>query len=111
MWLLDHNLPVQLKAAILSLKIDCDTTRARGWDKLQNGELVSASFSAGFRCILTRDVRFAKDAEKALKTYPDMAVVLMRLSQRRSTEYVQSFLTAWKSKPFTPKPGQMQIWP
>ena len=111
MWLLDHNLPVQLKAAILALNIDCDTTRARGWDKLQNGELVSASFGAGFRCIITRDVLFAKDAEKALKTYPDMALILVRLSQRKSAGYVQAFLTAWKAKPFTPISGQMLIWP
>lgn len=79
MWLLDHNLPVQLKSTLISLKIDCDTTRARGWDKLQNGDLVAASFAAGFKCILTRDVRFAQDAKKALKAHPTFAVVLIRL--------------------------------
>jgi hypothetical protein len=111
MWLLDHNLPVQLKLAILNLKIDCDTTRARDWDRVQNGELVATSFAAGFRCILTRDVRFANEAEKALKSHPTMAVILIRLQQRRSSEYVQAFLNAWKVTPITPKPGQMQIWP
>ena len=111
MWLLDHNLPVQLKPTILSLKVDCDTTRARGWDNLQNGELVAVSFAAGFRCILTRDVRFAKDAEKALKSHPTMAVVLIRLPQRRGSGYIQEFLSAWKTATIVPKPGQMFVWP
>lgn len=111
MWLLDHNLPVQLKATLLSLKIDCDTTRARGWDKLQNGELVTASFAAGFRCILTRDVRFAQEAEKALKSHPAMAVVLIRLRQRSGSAYTNAFLDAWKVAAITPKPGQTVTWP
>jgi len=111
MWLLDHNLPVQLKATLQSLKIDCDTTRARGWDKLQNGELVAASFTAGFRCILTRDVLFAKEAEKALKSHASMAVVLLRVPQRRSIVYIQTFLTEWMKNPISPKAGQLLNWP
>jgi len=89
--MLDHNLPVQLKTAIISLKIDCDTTHARGWDKLQNGELVSTSFAEGFRCILTRDVRFAKDAEKALKTHVEMAVILISLRSGKAQNILKRF--------------------
>lgn len=111
MWLLDHNLPVQLKSVVLSLNIQCDTTRERGWDKLENGALVSACSVAGFTCILTRDVRFVNEAARALKIHPAMALVLLRLPQRRSAVYCKTFLAQWRAKPITPLPGQLVTWP
>ncbi len=111
MWLLDHNLPVQLKAVILSLNIQCETTRDRGWEQLQNGVLVATSHKAGFNCILTRDVQFVNDAARALKTHPTMALVLLRIPQRRSSVFIDAFLSQWKIRPISPVAGSLVIWP
>ena len=54
MWLLDHKLPLQVFEVFKnSLKISAETVRNRGWDHLENGELVKIAAEAGFFCILT----------------------------------------------------------
>ena len=110
-WLLDHNLPAQLKAVLISLGINCETAQDRGWEKLQNGDLVRASSLAGFSCILTRDVRFEQAARFSLKSYSKMSIVLIRLPQRRSKIYLAAFSSAWKLKPIVPVSGKVVVWP
>ncbi len=66
---------------------------------------------AGFICILTRDVLFSLAAAKALKTYPTMAIVLLRLPQAKGSAYAASFLSHWKTQKIIPVPGKLVEWP
>src|SRR5688572_21998392 len=96
MWLLDHNLPAQLKPVLTRLGIQCATTFEHQWHELKNGELVATSYARGFRCILTRDVRFAESAAHALGSFPAMAVILLRLPQNRGKIYASNFEAEWR---------------
>jgi hypothetical protein len=111
MWLLDHNLPRQVYDVLKSLSVSCETTDNRGWDALENGALVSAAYEAGFDCILTRDVLFSESAGKALKNYPKMAVVLLRLPQAKGSIYAATFVNNWKNQKIIPIPGKLVEWP
>jgi hypothetical protein len=111
MWLLDHNLPRQVYEVLKSLSVHCETTDNRGWDHLENGDLVSVANQAGFDCILTRDVLFGLSAAKALKKYPQMAVVLIRLPQAKGSVYSVRFMDQWKQQKITPKAGSLIEWP
>ena len=111
MWLLDHNLPIQLRETLKSLNVRSKTTRELGWDKLANGDLVAAAVRSGVTCILTRDVRFGETATAVLKQFPTMAIVLLRLPQRRHSIYTESFLKNWSVKPISPLAGRLIEWP
>lgn len=111
MWLLDHNLPAQLKPVLLRFGVECETTFERGWHELRNGDLAVASYAAGFRCIVTRDVRFGESAAHALDRFPELAVILLRLPQNRGRIYAQAFESEWLRSPVIPAPGQMVSWP
>jgi predicted nuclease of predicted toxin-antitoxin system len=111
MWLLDHNLPRQLTPVLQVLGIQTEVTVKRGWEKLSNGELVGAAAAAGFVCILTRDVGFGYSAEKALKKFPQVGVVLITLPQQRGPEYAKTFQRAWSQKPIVLIAGQLIRWP
>ena len=111
MWLLDHNLPAQINPILRNLGMVCETTFDRNWHELKNGQLVAASFDAGFRCIVTRDVLFGESAAKALKNYTSMAVVLIRLPQSRGRLYAQRFETEWLRQKIVPSPGSLTTWP
>jgi hypothetical protein len=111
MWLLDHNLPRQVYEALKSLTIQCETTDKRGWDGLENGDLVSAASEAGFTCILTRDVLFSLSAAKALKKYPQMAVILIRLPQAKGSIYASNFVKHWGESKINPVSGKLLEWP
>lgn len=43
MWLLDVNIPRQLKALLSELGIPSETATERGWGTLVNGDLVEAA--------------------------------------------------------------------
>lgn len=111
MWLLDHHLPRHVYEALKSLSIVCETTDNRGWDGLENGDLVSVAIEAGFKCILTRDVLFGESAAKALEKYPTMAVVLIRLPQGKGSVYAANFLRHWNHQKIIPVPGKGIEWP
>lgn len=112
MWLLDHNLPRQLYEVFKkTLKLPADTVRHRGWDHLENGELVEAAVKGGFVCILTKDVRFRESAAKTLKKYPTFSIVLITLKQQKGSLYTQEFLAVWSVRSIAPEPGQLVIWP
>ena len=111
MWLLDHNLPIKLVKILINQGIQCDTTSARGWRTLSNGQLSTTAYTAGFRCILTKDTEFAEAASKALKALTDLGIVIIRLPQVRETAYLESFLREWKIKPIVPIPGKVIEWP
>jgi hypothetical protein len=111
MWLLDANMDVHLIAVLTGFKISCYTARKRGWDALSNGDLVSAAVGAGFRCLLTRDQLFGESASRALKLFPQFAVVVVNVPQRPWPLYREQFLALWREHPIEPIAGQLIQWP
>jgi predicted nuclease of predicted toxin-antitoxin system len=111
MWLLDANMDVHLVTVLKEFGVQCETAASRGWKALSNGELVAAAAAAGFCCILTRDQLFAESASRALKLFPQLAVVVITLPQGRWEEYGKRFLKAWAVAPIQPAPGRLVLWP
>ncbi|MCY4524229.1 MAG: DUF5615 family PIN-like protein [Halobacteriovoraceae bacterium] len=111
MWLLDHNLPQQLVISLKSVGIDAHTTVSRGWEKLENDNLVSAAGNAGFLCILTRDSLFEETARRKIRKFPQMAIILLTITQQEGNKYAKEFLKHWKKSTIVPIPQKMLHWP
>ena len=111
MWLLDVNLPNGLRNLLKKFGHQAETTVFRGWRDLGNGTLAEASYRAGFRVILTRDKLFGESAGKALKNFPELAVVILKISQAREQSYLQEFEKEWSIRPIIPVAGQVTQWP
>ena len=105
MWLLDANVDVHLAAIFRERGTACDTVARLGWKTLSNGELVATAFAEGFRCLLTRDQLFGESASRALKSFPEFAVVVITLPQRRWPEYRARSSKPGPHHPFSPFPG------
>ena len=82
MWLLDANMDVHL-----------------------------VSILTGFRCLLTRDQLFGESASRALKMFPQFAVVVVNVTQRPWAQYREQFLALWREHPIEPVSGQLIQWP
>ena len=100
MWLLDVNMPRQLKGLLAELHISAETATERGWGTLVNGELLQATVNSGFSCLLTRDRLFGEAAAKDLKDYPLFFIVIITLPQVRASQFLSSFREAWGKKCF-----------
>ncbi len=111
MWLLDANMDVHLAAVLVELGIACDTAGNRGWNALSNGDLVATAAGAGFGCLLTRDQLFGESASRALKSFPQFAVVVINLPQQRWQQYQEAFAAACAASPIQPVPGSLIHWP
>lgn len=111
MWLLDVNLPNALLGILKKFGIDTDSSAARGWRNLSNGELAATAHKTGFKVILTRDRVFGESAGKVLRSYPQLAVIIIRIPQSRQAIYVQEFERQWLKAPISPKPGAVTEWP
>jgi hypothetical protein len=111
MWLLDANMDVHLVSVLTGFKIACDTAGKRGWKALSNGDLVSLAAAAGFRCLLTRDQPFGESASRALKQFPQFAVVVVNVPQRPWAQYREQFLARWREHPIEPIAGRLIQWP
>ena len=111
MWLLDANMDVHLASVLTGLGIECDTTARRGWRTLSNGDLVKVAVDAGFRCMLARDRLFGESASRALKSFPEFAVVVVNIPQRRWPEYRDQFVARWTERPVEPVAGRLIHWP
>lgn len=107
MWLLDANMDVHLVSVLTGFQISCDTAGKRRWKALSNGDLVSAAVDAGFRCPLTRDQLFGESASRALKRFPQFAVVVVNVPQRPWSQYREQFLVLWRERPIEPIPGRL----
>ena len=83
MWLLDANMDVHLVAVLADLGISSATAASRGWKALSNGDLVAAAVAGGFDCLLTQDQLFGESASRALRSYPAMAIVVIKLPRQR----------------------------
>ncbi len=111
MLLLDHNVPVGVLHFLKRQGFECETTAARGWDALTNGELTQVAVGAGFNCILTRDRRFIKAASSALNKNSTMCIVFITIPQAKGRTFIENFHNAWNSKRFTVQPGKFIPWP
>jgi len=111
MWLLDVNLPIALTTTLKDLGVAAQTTESRGWRELENGKLVSVASAAGFKAILTRDHEFGFSAAKAMKEFPQFAVVIMKLPQRKEKFYISRFIEEWTKSPIAPLPGRVFLGP
>jgi len=111
MWLLDANMDVHLVPVLADLGISCDTAAGRGWKALSNGDLVASAAAAGFDCLLTRDQLFGESASRALRSFPQFAVVVVSLPQQPWQQYRDSFIAAWAGSPIRPIPGRLSLWP
>ena len=111
MWLLDVNLPNGLRLVLREFGIESDTTVFRGWRDLGNGALAKAAIDAGFQAILTRDKLFGESAAKALRVYPQLSVVILRIPQSRAETYLAAFRQHWQRDPILLTPGQVVEWP
>jgi hypothetical protein len=111
MWLLDANMDVHLASVLTGFGIRCDTAGNRGWKALSDGDLVRAAVDAGFRCLLTRDRLFGESASLTLKLFPQFAVVVVNIPQRRWPEYRERFVARWAELPIDPIPGRLIDWP
>jgi hypothetical protein len=72
---------------------------------------VKAAVDAGFRCLLTRDHLFGESASRALDFFPQFAVVVVNVPQRRWREYRGQFLARWAELPIEPVAGRLIDWP
>ena len=111
MWLLDHNVPVQLRGLLVEYGLEVETVVARGWQALRNGDLVVTASGEGFRALLTRDSRFAEAARSALDQLPEFALVVIGIPQRRWRLYEVEVRRAWSIKKIDPLPGEVIQWP
>jgi hypothetical protein len=111
MWLLDANMDVHLVAVLAEYGIRCDTAGNRGWKALSNGDLVATAAAAGLHCLLTRDQLFGESASRALKSFPQFAVVVVDLPQQPWQQYQERFIAAWTASPIQPVRGGLIHWP
>jgi predicted nuclease of predicted toxin-antitoxin system len=111
MWLLDANMDVHLVRVLNDYGISSDTAGNRGWKALSNGELVAAAVAAGFVCLLTRDQLFGESASRALKSFPEFAVVVVDVPQQPWMQYRVRFVAQWAKRPIVPVAGQLTHWP
>jgi len=110
MLLLDQNLPHQLRDLLTTFGLESETASSRGWERMRNGDLVTAAHGAGFDTIFTRDLKFAESASKSLLELPTMAVVVSKLPQRSWKLYAEAFRVAWGQAPVIPRPRQVVLW-
>jgi len=111
MWLLDANMDVHLVSVLNDFDVACDTAGNRGWRSLKNGDLVMAAVADGFLCLLTRDQLFGESASRALKTFPQFAVVVVNVPQQPWDQYRQRLIALWMQEPIAPVPGRLIHWP
>ena len=94
MWLLDKNVPVQLKNLLSEFGIASVTADSKGWGGLTNGKLVTAAVSEGISCILTRDRQFCQSASRALRDHRTICIVLLTIPQLRAGAFLENFREA-----------------
>jgi hypothetical protein len=111
MWLLDANMDAHLISVLDDFGISCDTARNRGWKALSNGDLVTAAVAAGFVCLLTRDRLFGESAARALRAFPQFAVVVVNVPQAPWKQYRDRFVALWIKQTIEPITGQLTHWP
>jgi hypothetical protein len=85
--------------------------QAAGWKALSSGDLVTAAVQAVFRSMLTRDRVFGESASRALKSFPQFAIVVVGIPQQRWQQYRERFASTERSAQFERVAGQLIHWP
>jgi hypothetical protein len=111
MCLLDVNLPTALTGLLHGYGIFAETTAARGWRELTNGELAQAASRGGFSALLTRDRAFGPAAGTAVEMLPDLAIVIVILPQAREAAHLSAFDVTWRRRRIQPVAGAITEWP
>jgi predicted nuclease of predicted toxin-antitoxin system len=111
MWLLDKNVPVQLRSLLSEFGIEPATADSKGWGHLTNGKLVAAAYGDGISCILTHDRQFSQSASRALREHRGICIVLLSLPQLRAAAFLDSFREAWLVDSIQEAPGHTVTWP
>ena len=111
MWLLDVNMPKQVRGLLGEFGIVAHAADDRGWGGLTNGALVEAASQGGFRVVLTRDRLFSESAARALRRFPELCIVLVTIPQLRGPEFLNQFRGAWNRGPIHPGAGKLLRWP
>jgi len=106
MWQLHVNVDVSLERLLKSKGILVETTISWCWRELTNGNL-AAAVNSGFTCLITRDMDFAKSAERALKDNDRFAAVVLTLPQARRKDWLENFEKSWLEYPIIPIPGKL----
>ena len=73
-------------------------------------ELTKAAHSLGYRCILTRDRTFPRDAGHASAQTPEIVIVIGKLSQNPPRTYLERFKTLFAANPIVPDAGNIVEW-
>ncbi|MCX6123517.1 MAG: hypothetical protein NTV34_02020 [Proteobacteria bacterium] len=105
MWLLDVNVNRKIIPLLKAKGVESQSAIDLGWRLLTNGRLIEKAFVSGFKVMLTNDVRIEQSAEKSLVKFSDFALVLLRLPQIPSEQYLQMFCKNGRNKEFFPKKG------
>lgn len=111
MWLLDANMDVHLVGLLAERGTPCRHAGQMGWNELSNGQLVRTAFAAGYRVLLTRDRLFGESAARALREFPEFAVVVVEIRQQKWERYSGEFDLRWAKSPITPRAGELVSWP
>ena len=111
MWLLDVNVNRKIIPLLRANGVDAQSAIDLGWRLLTNGHLIEKAFVSGFKVMLTNDVRIEQSAEKSLVKFSDFALVLLRLPQIPSEQYLQMFQQQWAKQAILPEKGRLSIWP
>ncbi len=112
--LIDNNVKQTVHLVLKEFGYFAETAKYHGLQDLSNGQLTKAAFNLGFRCILTQDKFFQKDAAQVLKSHPEMAIVLidtLKLKQLPRDDYLERFKLELTKKTITPIAGKLTIWP
>ncbi len=111
MWLLDVNVNRKIIPLLTANGVESQSAIDLGWRLLTNGRLIEKAFVSGFKVMLTNDVRIEQSAEKSLVKFSDFALVLLRLPQIPSEQYLQIFQQQWAKHGILPEKGRLVVWP
>ena len=110
MWLIDENLHTGLHKVLAEFGISSKSVSYAGLSGVDNGALTKAAHELGYRCILTRDHTFPRDAGHALAQTPEMAIVIVKLPQNPPRTYLERFKNSFALNPIVPRVGDTVEW-
>jgi predicted nuclease of predicted toxin-antitoxin system len=112
--LIDNNVKQSVHIILAQYDFVAETAMFHGLADLSNGELTKAAFALGFRCILTQDKSFIREAAHVLSALPEMALILIDTSKLKQTPretYLDRFKSALENERLNPVAGKLILWP
>ncbi len=108
--MIDENLHTGLYKILAEFGVPSKSVSYAGLSGFDNGTLTKAAYELGYRCILTRDRTFPRDAGHALAQTPEMAIVVVKLAQNPPHTYLVRFKLAFAQNPIVPLAGNILEW-